>query len=511
MAEDRDAAQRSHLHSALAVGLPFFFMQALDAIVRGGIFSGTSAGPVGTLVVVLLSGLSRTIAANVFERERISGAIPLLRELVVTLAACLVLLILLTGRPFRGDFDPLKPDMAWPMVLCTAQWLLTFSVKEALRARDLFLGLIAGKTGHALVSAAHDAGGEAGLAHEAFARLKTMAIVLQIFALLPWVVYQVVLVVIGAPGSPFPLTARLMANAVAGVMFMTILRGFADELACRGAGVSREDEPVARRFGAPLAGVAVLFLAAATLAGSRSLIPLSVLGRLLDWINGLNRGTSLPTLSQALPEGGAPARPGSSMESMLPPVETSPVWEQVFRIAGIVLAVAAAAGFLFFLVRPLLRRGLLVSARRLHPLAAAARAITSLLRLLSGMPSRVARWLRAPGKGFASIPRAILESLREAAAPVGTAARARERAVRVARGRAVREFRRLSRWGERTGIGLSDAEGPMEYAVRLLQRAPAKAAAIREAARVFERLVYSPNPEPKGERALALLIDGIIR
>ncbi len=510
MAEERGAAPRSHVHAALAVGLPFAFLQALDAVLRGGIFPGTSAGPAGTLVVVLLAGVSRTTAAGILGRERISGALPLLRELVVTLASCLVLLDLLTGRPFRGDFYPLQIDMAWPMVLCTAQWLLTLPVRDALHAREIFLGLVVGKSGHALVSAAHDAGGEAGLAHQAFVRLHSVAIVLQCFALLPWIIYQVVLSLTGAPGPGFGITVRVMVNAVAGVMFMTILRGFEDEHASLGAGIARESAP-AQRFGAPLTGVAALFLAAAALAGIRSLVPLSVLARLFEWIDSLGRNVSPPNPAQVRPQKSPPTDMGTGGDTALPQVQTSPVLEEILRIAGIVIAVAAAAGFLFFVLRPLFRRGLLASARRFHPLRAAARSALGLLLLLAGIPSRLARWLRTPGKGFASIPRAILDGLREAAAPAGGAARVKEKLVRVARGKAVREFRRLARWGERGGVVLADAEAPMEYADRLLRRVPAKEAAIREAARLFENLVYSPVPAPKGERSLAQLVDGIVR
>ena len=520
MAEDRNATLRSYIHPALAVCVPLLFLQALDAILRRGIVpetaagpaAGTAAGPAGTLVVVLLVGISRTISANVLGRERVTGAVPLLRELVVTLAACLVLLLLLTGLPFRGDISPLQPAVAWPLVLCMAQWLLTWFVQDALRARELFLRLVAGKTGHALASAAHDAGGEAGQAHEGLTKLRRFAIVLQLFALLPWIIFQAVIAISGLPSPAFAVTARVMLNVVGGVLFMAVLRGFAEEQICLGAGISREAALATRRFGAPVAGILAIFLAAVVLAGGRSLVPLSVLGRLFDWLNSLNKGGNPPIVVQDQPfELPQPDLAAGAGGEGLPTIQTSPLLAEILRIAGIVIAVAAAAGFIWFVVRPLFRKGLFASARRFHPLRAAARAVTGLLRFLAGLPAGVARWLRTPGKGFASIPRAILDGLREAAASNAGAARTREKAARASRSRAVREFRRLSRWGERSGVSLSPAEGPMEYARRLLQRVPAREAAIREAALVFERLVYSPDPEPKGERILAQLVDGIIR
>jgi hypothetical protein len=509
MREGRMESLRSYAHPALAVAAPFLFLQGLDAIMRLGIVPGYGAGPFGSLVVVLLAGASRAVVSNILGRERIAGFIPAARELVVTLAACALVLLLLTGRPFRGDFDPRVPAIAWPLVLCAAQWLLTRFVQEELRARELFLRLVAGKTGHGLASALHDAGGEAGQAHESFMNLRSAAVIFQVFTLLPWIIYEMVRSIDGAPGGGVALTVRVMTSCVAGVLFLGVLHAFVDEHANIGAGVQPADAPGSGRFGAPVAGIAAIFLAAAALGGGRSLVPLSVLLKLLSWLNQLF----------VMPEGSLLARAqsadqpqqdntGDLREMLQNSGEPSALLAEILRIAGIVMAVAAAAGFAYFIIRPLLRRGLISSARRFHPLRAAARAVIRLLRALAGLPGALARWLRSPGRSIASIPRAILEALREAGAG---AARAREKAARISRSRAVREFLRLSRWGEKNGIVLSKAEAPLEYAARLVRRVPAREAAIREAAVLFERLVYAAEPEPGGERALARLVNGIVR
>jgi hypothetical protein len=507
----REDLLRSYLHPLMAVGLPFFFLQALDGLMRLGIIPGHAAGPAGTLVVVLLAGASRAVAANILGRERISGAAALLRELVLTLAACFVLLFLLTGRLFRGDVNPLDPALAWPLVLCAAQWFLTWIIQGALRARELFLALIAGKSGHALVAAAHDAGGEAGQAHESFMRLQSLVVVLQLFAIIPWIILEAVNSITGGASPGFALTARIVVNVVAGVVFLVILRGFADESSSRAAGVTLEQVGGSRRYGMPLAGVTALFIASAALAGGNSIAPLALIGRLLAWLNSLGSGYTPPPAAPLQPQQVQPNDSTAQMLAGLPALKPTPVLDEILRIAGFVLAAAAAAGFLYFVARPLLRRGLFTAARRFHPLRAAARAAVLLARFLAGIPAGLARWLRSPGKGISAIPRAILAGLRDAAAANAAAARVKEKAARVSRGRAVREFRRLARWGGRTGVDLSASEGPMDYARRLLLRAPAKEAAIREAARVFETLVYGPVPDPKGERDLARLVDGIVR
>jgi hypothetical protein len=510
MAERRLGFMRSTLHPALAIGLPFAFLQAMDAIVRRGIAPGTQLAPVGSLVIVLLVGISQSISANVLGRERISGFLPRARELVVTLIASAALVALLTGRPFHGDFS-LQADLAWPVLLCLVQWLLTAAIQSALRSRELFLQLVEGKAGHTLVAAAHDAGGEAGLAIQSLTRLRSMAVILQVFAVVPWIIFMAVIAALGQPAPSGDIAARVLLNAAAGFAFIVIMHGFMDEHTAIAAGITRADAPADRRFAGPLLGVAVLFLLALSAAGARAVLPLSLLAALFEKINKLGEGSGPPP---DLGQGQAVANPnaGSSMVDDLGYIPPSPGLQLFFRIVGIVLAAAAAAGFLYFVVRPLLRRGILRSARRFHPLKTAARSAAALLRFLREAPGRVVRWLRAPGRNLRAMSRALASALR------GPATTAREREeqsrqaiARAARSRAVREFRRLSKWGERGGIRLHPSEAPMDYALRLRERAPAKEEDLREAARVFESLVYGPSPSASDERSLARLVTGIVK
>lgn len=336
-----------------------------------------------------------------------------------------------------------------------------------------------------------------------------MAVILQAFTIGPYILLLSVLTMLGAPGPAFAVTLRVFLNALVGMMFIVVVRGFLDEQICRAAGASREDAPASRRFGGPLAGVAALFLAAVGIAGGAALLPLSLIARLIEWINSLYVGILGHMLIRRPAEIVPPPVSFPELaEGQFPDAQISPLFAEIFRIAGIAIVCAAAAGFAWFIVRPLLRRRLLTSARRFHPIRATAAWLRRALELLSGIPFRIVRWLRSPGKGLAAIPRAILAGFRDStAAGVGPTDRAR----RVSQARAVREFLRLARWGARGGVLFAGAEGPMEYALRLVPRAPEKADALREAARVFEGLAYSSDPDPRGVRALAHVVDGIVR
>jgi hypothetical protein len=514
MYEPRRGTLRSLVHPALAILLPFTFLQAFDAVVRLGILSGLlPPAPTGFLFVVFLMGASRTAIANFLSRERVSGLFLRLREAILTLAAALVLLTLLSARPFHGDFNPLQYDVIWPLLLCAAQWLFTLSVQQRLRPRELFLSLLSGKAGHALKNAARDAGAEAGEAHEGLGKLSRLAVVMELFVILPYIGLQAALVVQGFPSPAIGVTARVLLYTVAGVAFLVIMNGFKEEQLHLLEGLAHDPQQAIRRSAGPLAGICSLFLVALLLPGRSALLPLSALARFFNWLAHLippAHPREAPLIARQ-PGNETGAGMFNGLQFGLPEAHESPLLVQILHIAGIVLAAAAAAGLLFFIVRPLFSRDARRSARRLHPLRRAIRDVRLILRFLAHLPRAISVWMRTPGKNLSAIPRAIIDSVRESIAGRRRAASGADRTRRVARSRAVREFRRLARWGRKAGIALTGTEGPMEYARLLAARAPEKASALSQAALLFEELVYADAPAERGERALSRIVDGIVR
>jgi hypothetical protein len=187
-----------------------------------------------------------------------------------------------------------------------------------------------------------------------------------------------------------------------------------------------------------------------------------------------------------------------------------PLLKIILESIGITILLAAAVIVLFVILRPLFSRETMRGARKLHPLKVLKARFTGLLRSLASIPRRLAQWLHSPGKRFASVPRAVRAVLRQTEQGARREARARERAGRAVRNRAVREFLRLARWGEKKGIAYRVTEGPMEYARMLEARVPEKAPALETAALLFEELVYSDEPE-HGQRELAPMVNGIVK
>jgi hypothetical protein len=518
MREDdaRSASLRSLLNPSLAVLLPFLFLQAMDAVVRLGIASGGIPMPPGSLAVVFLMGVARTLVAGFLKREHVSDALSRVREAILLFAAAWLLLTLLSGRPFRGDFSPANVDLIWPLVLSAAQWLLTTYVHDALQPWEqflfLFLSRASGKTGHKLAAAAWDMGAEAGESHQGLGRLTALATVLEVLSILPYIGLCTVLAVQGNPAPATGITARLLLFAVSGVAFMVVLNGFRGEQAVLLAGIAPDPGRSMRRSAGPCAGVLGLFAAALLLPGRRALLPLSVIRRFFEWLAGLwPKAVPIPPEPPVMSS--SDPMPGGDLSELLGlgAAKVNPLLTEIVHIAEIVLAAAAAAAIVWFVIRPLFSRDARRSLRGLHPLRAAARRLRSLLRFLARLPGALAAWVRSPGRGLSSISRAVIAGIRESAADARRAAEARDRTRRVARGRAVHEFRRLARWGGKGGVAFTETEGPMEYVRLLAARWPDKAAPLGEAGLLFEELVYAQAPAGRGERALARIVDGIVR
>jgi hypothetical protein len=515
-------ARSSLLHPAIAIFMPFFLLQGLDALVRVGIFGPVfPAPPPGFLAVVLLVGLSRTVVSNILRRERAGGLAARFREAVLAFAAALAILTLLSGRPLRGQWNPLQPDVIWPMLLVVIQWLMTLQAHEALRAREMFLVVVEGKTGHALAAAAHGASGQAGESVQEVERLKRTAVVGMVVTVLPYLVYSGIAAHF-AVAVPVAASARVLLEALAGIVTMVVANGFIDEQLCAARGIPRAVSAGSLRYAAPLAGVGMLLLCSLALSGRASLLPMSLLARLLAFLQRFR----LRFAFTALPPEAPPAQgPTGGMEEMLRELGArapSPIVQEIVRILGIVAAVALAGAFAYFIVRPLLSRGALQAARRLHPLRLLARRAAAFRAFLLRLPQALSQWLRGPGRGLRDIPRSILATLRESARKAGResarSARRDDRAqraalarIRAARSRAVREFLRLARWGEKRGVAFTGAEGPREYAGRLAGGAPDVATSLIRAAELFEEIVYSPAPRARGERDLARIVGGIVQ
>jgi uncharacterized membrane protein len=216
-------------HPLLAILIPFSLLQAFDALIRQGVLAGImQTPPIGFLAVVAAVGVSSAVTTNIFHRQRITGVLPRVREGLIFLIACFILLMLLSGLPFKGDFDPRHTEVAWPLALCVAQWIFTNYTHSLLRRREYYLRSIVGKSGRELFLASRALSEEARSAVEGIAKLKNALAGFTIIAVGIFFVLTVTLAAGGKAASP-GVVLRVCVTVLCWMVFLSVLNGYLRE------------------------------------------------------------------------------------------------------------------------------------------------------------------------------------------------------------------------------------------------------------------------------------------
>jgi hypothetical protein len=389
---------RTLVHPAVAVLLPFAFLAAMDALLRGGTIGAMAPRPAaGFRIVVLLAGAAEAASANFLQRERLGGFSARFRELVLVLAGAGLAAWLLSGRPFRGEPSPVAFEVLWPVLLAGVQWLLTLFVHQILRERELFLSLVEGRDGPALKLAVREAAGEAGGSAEGLAKLRRMVVGFEAAVLL-----LLIGVYVGRAGEGGWWVPVAVAHEVLGLFALSVLAAFAHEQSLLVRASPRKPP------GRPDRGAAADRMLAAAPRGGHAAGLRCRSSRYPPRSAGSSRSTRP---AEPPPASSRPAEGPDGMREMLEQLarQETPAWLALFmKVIGYTLAAAAAGAALYFLLRPLLRRDTRHALRTLHPLAALRRALWRLAVLTAGLPRALRVWLREGRREAAAVLRAAV-------------------------------------------------------------------------------------------------------
>jgi len=515
MDEKRLEALRSTIHPLLSILTPYIVLMAVDGLLRALFFDDlVGVPPVGYRLVILAAGVVEALSANALLKARATGFGPRFREAVLLFAALGLVLHLSSGTPFQGRFDLVAPGAVWALFLAAVQWALSLTMHRVLIARELFLSLLVGKPeGRAMANAAREAGGEATLLQEGFAKIR-FGVCLGMAVL--FLTLFIGLITGTSSGGTLGTGLLLYAAAVLAVDtgLLAFLRHAESEHDAYSDGLPIPRAMRLGRLKGLLAILAVLLCAAFLMAGSHALLPVSKLAEFFEWLGRLLTPpvseAKRPPLPKTRESGG---NDGGMMGALaaLGQRQDNPLLASIVKAVGIALAVALALAFLFFLIRPLLSRDTRAAIRAARPLAFLARKARALLSCMRRAASGFAGLLRSPRTRAASPARAAFQGMREAAARRRAGAQAAGPRSRET-GRAVREFLRLIRWGRRSGVDFRGALGPAAYAAALAAAVPRAGEGLASAAALFEELVYSPRgDDPALMTALSRTVSGIVR
>ena len=494
------ARLQQRVHPLIAIAVPFGFLTTVHHVLRVSIIARLeSATPPGLTFLILAAGVVEVYATYSGARTRNTGAGTRVRQLLLLLLGAYVIMMITTGRVFRGEINPARFDVAYPLVLVLTQWLLSLKVHNALRDREAFLHIQRGLSGEALVRSVRESHDEATTAEQSLTGVKRMVIGFQVVNLLLMAAYLAV----ASPPRPVDL-AVLFAHAGLGVLVIGALNGARQDQYLLGEGFIL---PLRLRRGRVVAGLAVIAAAAiigVALAGRRSLLPMELIGDFFAWLNELLSGPDGRTRvvrahagERALgPE--PPTGPTGDLSGLIGG-EVSPIPGIIARVIGVGLAFAAGIGLVLFLVRPL-STGEWNLRTAFESLRAAVRRLGG--RLVEAGPAMLRTAALFLARRRAAV-RNVAEEIRDRQAGRRRqrdrqrvlAAAGGDRQTRRSAGSAIRAYLRIVRWGERGGVRFRSTLGPREYLQALARVDPNRADSLMEIGDRFERLVYSGRPQ----------------
>lgn len=502
MNPDRLRFYRTTLHPFLAIAIPFLLLLSLETFLRGMVLHAVLPLPGYLWASLLLVGVIQAVSANRMAEEGTNSIAPRLRELLLILIGTLVLFMLAQGHLLRGDVNPIKADVLYPLALTFVYWIIAFALHRNMREREAFLALVVDRNGEQLKTAFRDYAEEATTAAARMRALRRAVLWFQTLALIAFLI----LLIAADPIEPW-WTALALGHVGFGLIFLAIVNGFMEEQQHLGDGLPVPAPLQRRRVRATVLTLLLTAAVAAPLTGREALLPAEAIGAFMEWLEERLRLPEREVRVRVREGGDTETFDENFREPDLGELggvrEQNEFLERLVRIALITAGALILIGLLYFLVRPMLSRDYRERLRQARPLARLAAAVSRFLASFAASLRRMVETFARSRRSLARFGESLVERARERSA-ARAAARAREAALDKQRQRAIgqasRAFVRLIRWAERGGVPFRRWMGPMEYLRSVAGRSAANAAALMEIGAIFEQIAYAAT-DPPAERS----------
>ena len=492
---------RTTLHPFLSISIPLLLLLSVETFVRAMVLHAVLPLPAYLWLLLPFVGVIEAVSANRMAEEGTSSIAPRLRELLLILIGTLVLFMLAQGHLLRGDINPAKGDVLYPLALTFVYWIIAFALHRNMREREAFLALVVDQDGDQLKNAFRDYAEEATVSSTRMRALRRAILWFQSLSLLAFLVLLIAI----EPIDPW-WTLLALGHVGFGLVCLAIVNSFVEEQQHLGEGLPLPPALQRRRVRATVLTLLLTAAVVLPLTGREALLPAEAIGAFMDWLEEhlrlperevkvkIRQGDDAEVFQDDFRE--------PDMGDLGGEREESEFLRNLVRIVLITIGALILIGLLYFLVRPLLSRDYRERLREARPLARLAAAIA---RFFTALVTSVRRMITAFGRSRRSLARfgeSLVDRVRERSA-ARAAARAREAAMDKQRQRAIgqasKAYVRLIRWAERGGVPFRKWLGPLEYASMVTELAPEHADALIEIGTIFEEIVYAAA-EPPEER-----------
>ncbi len=484
------------VHPFLSVFIPFVFLSVAVVLMVGGALLGQGVRlfPPFFPLILFLAGASETITGNLLQKERVTGIVPRLRELVLVLIVSFVLILLFFGDLTSGDISLARGNIWLSLIVVALQWIFTLRIHTRLRDRELFLGFFENKEPRTFPEIYSTHNHEGGSAFEGLRSVRKLvfsfiAVGFLILVIMTWGV-QLELSATGRLLVYFFFASFFLVLSILG-RYMDMLRTLADG-----------HMPGLRQTRQKNATMVLVLIAATLLAlpivGADPWLPVRHLTGVWEWL------VEVLTLDRAPMVVEPPEIEETITEAPLP--EMTPLQGVVgTRDENVVADIARyllygaigllGAGFLVFLIMPVLR--LRDSQTNLFQAAGQAmrNALASIARGWGAFVAALRNGLKH-GRRVGATLRRVREQAKAASEAREAAAARRPRVSKEERklhNQVLKSFMKFVRWAGRHDVVFNTSIGPREFSEMVAVKVPERADDFIELAELFEEIVYSPH------------------
>ena len=233
MTEQQLRYYKSIIHPLFSIAIPLSFLITLNDLLRLLlIYQLIRPYPININIVLLIVGLSQVTVTNIQKNYRTSNFLTRIREIILILLAATLLLMLSRGYLFSGDFNPLKLDILYSLILISVMWLCTFSIHKKLLCRELLLSFIKNKKGKELINKIRFYSPEASDSLNSLQQIKRF--VLRFQGIITFLFLLGILADMNVHNRSIVL---FITHSLLGLIFITLLNNYIEEQDYFGAGV----------------------------------------------------------------------------------------------------------------------------------------------------------------------------------------------------------------------------------------------------------------------------------